>query len=99
MWEKINDKLDAENFSGTARMDEVLPLVLEFLKCGVWWCHDSPYKTIMVIERKSRLNKYMSFWEAFNYVIRQTRVEFMKKLAMTVLKAESSDNEVESDAE
>ena len=39
----------------------------------------------------------MHFREALKYVICQKRVEIMKKLAMATCKAESNDDEVESD--
>ena len=97
MWEKINDKPDAENLSGTSRTDEALLLIFEFLKCGIEWPPESLYKAIMLKVRKARLNKDMPFREALKYAIRQKRVKIMKKLAMDALKTESRNGEVESD--
>jgi len=79
IWEFINDILDDENVSGSARTKRGVELILLNMRNPDAWRHDSIYRSIKKISKQKV--KHMSLEKALKYAICRKKFEILRLVA------------------
>ena len=94
IWEFINDILDDENVSGSARTKRGVELILFYMRNADAWRRESLYRSIKKISNKKV--KHMSLQKALKYAISRKKFEILRMLKLMLGKTDEND-ESESD--
>ena len=94
IWGFINDILDDENVSGSARTKRGVELILFYMRSADAWRRDDHYRSIRKIIKQK--HKRMSLQKALKYAISRKKFEILRMLKLMLGKTDEND-ESESD--
>ena len=97
IWEFINNILDNENVSGSARTKRGVQLILFYMRNADAWRHDSIYRSIKKIS-KQKVN-HMSLQKALKYAIRRKKFEILGMFDTLSGRDDDDTDESESDSD